>query len=126
MSVGMKKLAITIGLGLAGWALCGATMGIAMATTALSRALVIHAIVAPVIFAALSLVHFRVLGYGAPLRTALVFITIVIVMDVVVVALMIERSFQMFASPLGTWIPFALIFLSSWITGVLVVPDRGH
>jgi hypothetical protein len=47
-------------------------------------------------------------------------------MDVLVVALMIERSFEMFASPLGTWIPFALIFLSSWITGILAAPAECH
>lgn len=46
----MKELAITIGHGLAGWALCRATMGIGMAATTFSQALVIHAIAAPLIF----------------------------------------------------------------------------
>ena len=121
----MRKLAITIAHGLVGWALCGASMGIAMAATTLSRALVIHAVAAPVIFAVVSLVHFKVLPHESPLKTAFVFTAVVIMMDVFVVALMIERSFQMFASPLGTWIPFALIFLSSWRTGLLVAP-RGR
>ncbi|SPE42255.1 hypothetical protein SBA3_510003 [Candidatus Sulfopaludibacter sp. SbA3] len=47
-------------------------------------------------------------------------------MDVFVVAVMIERSFQMFTSALGTWIPFTLIFLSSWSTGVLVARPEGR
>jgi hypothetical protein len=47
-------------------------------------------------------------------------------MDVFVVALLIERSFQMFASLLGTWIPFALIFLSSWAAGSLLAHSRNR
>jgi hypothetical protein len=118
----MKEVGVTIAHGLAGWALCGVTMGAAMATTTLSRALVIHALATPVIFGVVTLVRFKVLRYGSALRTALVFVAVVILMDVFVVALVIERSFRMFASPLGTWIPFTLIFLSSWGTGVLVAP----
>jgi hypothetical protein len=118
----MNKLTITIAFGLAGWALCGATMGIAMAATRLSRALVIHAIAAPVIFSVVSIVHSRASRPDSPVKAAVIFSAVVILMDVFVVALMIERSFQMFASPLGTWIPFSLIFVSSWITGALVTP----
>ena len=40
-----------------------------------------------------------------------------------VVALLINRSFEMFASLLGTWIPFALIFLSTYLTGLLTTND---
>jgi hypothetical protein len=47
----------------------------------------------------------------------------VIAMDFFVVALLINRSLEMFTSPLGTWIPFALIFISTWLTG-LVVPGK--
>jgi hypothetical protein len=35
-----------------------------------------------------------------------------------VVALLIERSFKMFESIVGTWPPFLLIFISTWWTGV--------
>jgi hypothetical protein len=41
-------------------------------------------------------------------------------MDVFVVALLIEGSFDMFKSVLGTWLPFLLIFLSTWWTGLAV------
>lgn len=99
-------------------------MGIAMAATTLSRALVIHAIAAPLIFGVVTMVHFRASRDGSPVSTAFIFTAVVILMDVCVVALMIERSFRMFASLLGTWIPFALIFLSSWTTGVLLAHPR--
>ncbi len=45
-------------------------------------------------------------------------------MDFFVVALLINRSLEMFASPLGTWIPFALIFVSTWLTGLVVTGQQ--
>jgi hypothetical protein len=50
--------------------------------------------------------------------TAIVFVSVVIFMDVVVVALLIEKSFEMFTSLLGTWIPWALIFTSTYLMGL--------
>jgi hypothetical protein len=44
----------------------------------------------------------------------------VILVDFFLVALVINRSLEMFASPLGTWIPFALIFASTYLTGMLL------
>ena len=43
-----------------------------------------------------------------------------IVLDVVVVATLLERSYEMFASLLGTWIPFALMFSTTYAIGTLV------
>ena len=45
------------------------------------------------------------------------FVGVVITLDFFLVALLINRSVEMFASLLGTWIPLALIFASSYITG---------
>jgi hypothetical protein len=39
-------------------------------------------------------------------------------MDFFIIALMIEKSFDMFKSILGTWIPFILIMLSTYLTGI--------
>ena len=114
-----RNALITVAHGLAGWALCGATMGIGMAATTLDNALVIHAAAAPVIFAAVSLLYFRRFGFLSPLQAAAAFLAVVMAMDFFVVALLIENSFAMFRSPLGTWLPFGLIFLSTWGTGTL-------
>lgn len=105
---------------LVGWALCGATMGIGMAKTTLRRALVIHAVAAPIIFAIVSVVYFTFFAYSPPLITALGFVAVVIGMDFLVVALLIQRDFAMFRSVLGTWIPFGMIFLSTLIVGLVV------
>jgi hypothetical protein len=91
-----------------------------MKLTTLESALILHAIAAPIIFTALSLVYFHRFGLWSPFRTAAAFLGIVVVMDVFVVALLIERSFEMFESVLGTWLPFLLIFSSTWCTGVAV------
>ncbi len=101
-----------------GWALCAATMGIGLAITSLQQALIIHAIAAPIFFTLISLLYFEKFHYTTPLQTALMFVGFVIAMDFFVVALLINRSVEMFASLLGTWLPFALIFTSTYVTGV--------
>lgn len=107
-----------------GWLLCAATMGIGMAVTTLETTLIIHAIGAPIYFAAVSSVYFTRFRYTRPLPTALIFVGFVMVVDFFVVALLINKSLAMFASPLGTWIPFALIFASTFVTGSLLSRKR--
>jgi hypothetical protein len=52
--------------------------------------------------------------------TAAAFLGVVVFMDVFVVALLVQHSFAMFASFVGTWLPFALIFASTLLTGLFV------
>jgi len=104
-----------------GWALCGASMWIGMAIISVEGALIVHAIGAPIFFTIVSLFYFNKFNYTRPLQTALIFVSFVILVDFFVVALIINRSLDMFASPLGTWIPFVLIFTSTYVTGLLVV-----
>ena len=115
-----KKAAIILVHAFIGWALCAATMGIGMAVTSLKTTLIIHAIGAPIFFALVSLVYFTKFHYTSPVRTAIIFTAFVMLVDFFGVALLINKSLDMFASLLGTWIPFALIFLSTYLTGLLV------
>ncbi len=115
-----KRISVILIHALVGWALCAATMGIGMAVTTMTNILIIHAILAPVFFALVSLDYFGRFHYTTPLQTAIIFTGFVIGMDFLLVALLINRSLDMFASLLGTWIPFALIFTSTWLTGVLL------
>lgn len=101
-----------------GWALCAATMTIGMATTSMQNALIIHAIGAPVFFTIVSLIYFTKFNYTTPLQTAIIFVGFVITVDFFLVALLINKSLEMFASLLGTWIPFVLIFTSTYLTGL--------
>ena len=109
-----------------GWALCAATMGIGMATTSPNNALIIHAIGAPIFFFGVSFVYFKRFNYTSPLQTAIIFVGFVMVVDFFVVALLILKSLDMFASLLGTWIPFALIFASTYLTGLYMVRSSNH
>ena len=91
----------------------------------LQTALTIHAIGAPIFFMLVSVSYFKKFNYTTPLQTALIFVGVVITLDFFVVALLINRSVEMFASLLGTWIPFALIFTSTYVTG-LYMERRPH
>jgi hypothetical protein len=124
--VNIKKLVTILAHAFVGWALCVATMGIGMATMSLQNALVIHAIGAPIFFAIVSLIYFKKFNYTTPLQTAIIFLGFVITVDFFVVALLISRSLEMFASLLGTWIPFALIFTSTYLTGLYTVRSPEH
>ncbi len=119
-----KNILILLAHAMVGWMLCAATMGIGMAATSLDNALLIHAIAAPCFFAGVSMAYFSCFQFLSPLKTALVFLGFVVGMDFFVVALIINRSLDMFTSLLGTWVPFLLIFLSTWITGELV--NKSH
>ena len=116
----IKKIVTILVHALVGWILCAATIGIAMATTSLQNALIIHAIGAPVFFAILSLIFFKKFNYTSPLQTAISFVIFIITMDFFVVGLLINKSLEMFTSLLGTWIPFALIFISTYLTGLFL------
>ena len=119
-----NKILIILAHAFVGWALCAATMGIGMAVTTLDTTLIIHAIAAPIFFAGISLIYFRKFNYTTPLQTALCFLAFVVAMDFFVVAMLINRSFDMFASVLGTWLPFALIFASTYLTGRLIAGTK--
>ena len=119
-NLNFRRILIIIALGLLGWAICGAIMFVGMSMMSMESTLIVHAIGAPIIFSLLSLLYFRRFHFTSPLQTAIAFLLIVILMDFFVVALIINKSFEMFQSSLGTWIPFALIFVSTYLTGVIV------
>ncbi len=113
----VAKAAVIGGHALVGWALCAATMGIGMQLFPLLTALITHAIGAPIFFALVSWNYFRRFRFTTPAQTAAIFVLVVVFLDFFLVALVILKSLAMFASLLGTWIPFALIFASTYITG---------
>lgn len=115
-----KKLFIILAHAFIGWALCFATIGIGMAVTTQQNALIAHALGAPLYFALVSLNYFKRFNYTTPLPTAAIFLGLVMFLDFFGVALLMLRSLEMFTNPLGTWIPFALIFASTYLAGTLL------
>jgi hypothetical protein len=86
--------------------------------TSIGTAVMLHALVTPIVFLALALHYFRARGAREPLPTALVFAGFVLLPDVVVVAGGAQRSLAMFRSFTGSWLPILLILAVTWATGV--------
>jgi hypothetical protein len=117
----LTRFLVVVAHALVGWALCGAIIGIGRRMTSMRNTLIIHAVGAPILFGILSLIYFTVFAYTTPLQTAAIFVAVAMLMDFVVVARLVEKSFEMFTSVLGTWIPFALIFASTYLCGMYLV-----
>lgn len=113
--------------GIAGWAMCALTMSALLHVVSQTTALVIHAAAAPLFFTLIAVHYFRSKAARNPLPTAAVWTSGVALFDLLVVANMMQHGFQMFASLLGTWVPFALIFLATWATGMVmsILPASG-
>ncbi len=101
---------------------CFAVMGISMAvfTEDIDPALITHAAAAPFVSAAFSFIYFKRFNYTSPLLTALVIMITVILLDFFLTATIILQDYAMFYSPIGTWIPFALIFTGAFLVGYYV------
>ncbi len=123
VSTVLKSTLVVLGFGIAVWALCGALVGIGRQFMSMDATLVAHAIGAPVGAALISLLYFRKFALTTPLATAIAFVGVALALDALVVAPFIEKSFEMFASPLGVWIPQALIFAATYATGRLAAPQ---
>ena len=102
------------------WALCGMTISIGRSITTMEMTLLIHLIAAPIITMLVSIFYFKKYNFTSPLVTAIIFLAFVIIMDAGIVATFLEKSYEMFRSIIGTWIPFVLIFLSASLTGILI------
>lgn len=102
------------------WALCGGTIVIGRYIMSMELTLIIHAILSPIYAAIISFAYYKTFNYTTPWQTAIIFLLFIILMDAGLIALVLEKSSAMFRSILGTWIPFLLIFLSTFVTGLQV------
>ena len=118
----LRRYLIAIGFGIAVWAFCAALIGIGRQFMNMDAALIVHAVGAPFGAAVVSWAYFRNFAYTTPLVTVAIFVGTALTLDVFVVALLIEKSFDMFRSLIGVWIPQALIFAATYLTGALAAP----
>ena len=107
-----------LGLALLLWGACGTVMAVGRRLWGLSAAPTVHLAAAPILAFLASAVHRMIAPEFDPLLRAAVVTGLVIVLDAFVVAPMIERSYAMLRSLVGTWIPFALIFIASFAAGI--------
>lgn len=121
-----SKVAIILAHAFVGWAYCGALVGVGRQFLAMDTTLIIHAIGAPVGFAVLSWIYHRYFGFTRPIQTAWMFLAVVVALDIFPVAIVFEKSFAMFQSFIGTWLPWILIFASTWVVGVFTTRRAQH
>jgi len=114
-----KKISIIFIFAFIGWALCGSVVGIGRAFLSMENTLILHAVLVPIIFSLLSLIYFKYFHFTTPLLTAIIFVASAILLDIFIVSIFIEKSFEMFKSILGTWLPFSLIFIATYQTGAM-------
>jgi uncharacterized membrane protein YdfJ with MMPL/SSD domain len=119
-----KVLFIALAFGVVVWANCGAIMGIGPQFLSMGTTLVVHAIGGPLGAAVAAWIYYRVFGDLAPLGLAAVFVGLALVLDGFVVSPFFVGSYGMFGSPFGLWIPMALIFAATWLTGTLMAKRR--
>jgi hypothetical protein len=116
------KTAVIITHALVGWAYCGVLIAVGRRMLSLQATLLLHAIGAPVGFGLISRFYHRRFSYTRPAQTATVFLGVVAALDLFLVAPVFEKSYAMFSSLLGTWVPFALIFAATYFTGRFTSP----
>jgi hypothetical protein len=119
-----KKILILLAHALVGWAFCGGIIGVGFTLWSEQTTLVVHAFFVPLVFLGISWNYFTRFAYTTPLTTALAFLGVVVFMDTVVVSMLIQGTFEMFSSLIGTWIPLASIFLVSYVTGKTIMQRR--
>lgn len=103
------------------WGLCGAVMMVGRKFFSLQTAILVHLVAAPVFAFALSYFHAVVAPDFDPLVRAGVMTGLIVALDAALVAPVFERSYAMFRSLLGTWVPFALIFAASWLANLFPI-----
>ncbi len=103
-----------------GWMACGLIFVLARAAFDVNVAVVIHLLAAPVIGAAVTLLLWNHPRHPGVAGTAATLAGTAALLDAIVVAPFLERSFAMFASLAGTWIPLTLIFAASAATAALL------
>ncbi len=117
----LKRIFVITIFGLIGWGLCGAIIGIGRSVTTMETTLMIHAIAVPIVFGILSFFYHHYFHYTRPVQTGLIFMGMAIMLDAGIIAPFAEKSYAMFASILGTWIPFGSIFLATYLVGRLTL-----
>ena len=108
-----------VGLVLILWGACGQVIFVGRKFLSQETTLRVHLVAAPVLAFLAAWVHKELApGFDTLLRAATI-TGILMQLDALVVAPFFERSYAMFRSVIGTWLPFAAIFAACWFAGVV-------
>jgi hypothetical protein len=118
----LKKSLVIFGFGFAGWMIWGIFIGIIIGLKSGNMIdetgdLLLHATLPPIAFLIVSPIYFKKFNYAKPLQTAVAFPAIILMLDILIVALLVEGSFDIFASP-APWISYFLAFVFTLLVGL--------
>ena len=102
------------------WGACGGVIYVGRRLWSNDTTLRVHMIAAPIIAFLCAAVHAAIAPGFDPLTRAMAMTLIIIALDAFVVAPLFERSYAMFQSVIGTWVPFVAIFVAACVAGVLL------
>ena len=107
-----------IGLALVLWGACGGVIAIGRWLWSLDTTLRVHLVAAPIFAFLVAAVHRLLAPEFDPLMRAAAITILVMLLDALIVAPLFERSYAMFRSAIGTWLPFLAIFAAAWFAGI--------
>ncbi len=90
----LKKIIVILVHAFILWALCGATIGIGSSIYSMDMTLIIHLIGAPIFAALVSMVDFKRYQFASPMKTAIIFLSVIIVLDAGLVAPVFEKNLK--------------------------------
>ena len=99
------------------WVACALTIAGGRRIVGMGATLWIHAGVAPIAAALVSSAYFNHARAASPLAAATFFAAFALLLDATLVGVVIEKSYAMFASLLGTWVPLLSIFAATYCVG---------
>ena len=102
------------------WAACGGVIAGGRRLWKMQTTLIVHLFAAAAFAFAAGAVHKLLAPDFDALTRAAAMTSLIVALDALVVAPFFERSYAMFRSVLGTWIPFAAIFVAILVAGLVV------
>lgn len=112
----VSSLVLTI-CAFVGWALRLMTIGLGADYTSYSLALLMQSVLVVVIFCGIGWLYAAASESVAPRNAAMAILGAVVGFDFFLIAILVNRDLAIYATPLATWVPYALIGLSTWLGG---------
>lgn len=124
-----RSLTRLVAHGIAGWALCAVLLLLLLPLQAAPLAAAFPSLAATAACIGVAVHYFRARGAREPVSTAVAFTAIFAALDATLIAWLLMRSAELFANFTRFWLPLALIYLTTWITGTIMATlpgDRGR
>ena len=114
----LREAGVAAALVALGWLVSAACLSVTFWLASLHTAFAVHGFALPVVLSLVALVYFRREEAMPPLRAALLFAVLALVLEVVLSRFLASRSYEPLTSAVGTWIPVLLVFFATWLIGI--------